>query len=366
MLKKQLLVKLIKAQKLAEGEVEGIVATEDIDRQGEKIDIKGLNVKKFMAAGGPVLYGHDYQSLPIGRTQSIRKSAGQLIARFKLATEISMLANQVYNLILGGYLTGLSVGFIGKEFDEENNTWTASEMLEFSVVPVPANSEAMVTAKSKGLETNESEEFSEVTDSQDKNISDKSVIGYKKTPLADKDMAWNGPMQIRECGDDMTKLKAISTWFDSENPDVKSSYKLPHHLAAGSHSVVWNGVKAAMGALLGARGGVDVPSGDRKGIYNHLKSHYGDFDEEAPEFKSIEEIDEDKSIETLSSQISGLQTQMSAMADTIKTAFVTDKRENKGKRKLVLVTTKKHAQIIDKQVELIIVGVNKILSGTDN
>ena len=163
-------------------------------------------------------------------------------------------------------------------------------------------------------------------------------------------MAWNGPMQIRECGDDMTKLKAISTWFDSENPDVKSSYKLPHHLAAGSHSVVWNGVKAAMGALLGARGGVDVPSGDRKGIYNHLKSHYGDFDEEAPEFKSIEEIDEDKSIETLSSQISGLQTQMSAMADTIKTAFVTDKRENKGKRKLVLVTTKKHAQIIDKQV----------------
>ncbi len=82
--------------------------------------------------------------------------------------------------------------------------------------------------------------------------------------------------------------------------------------------------------------------------------------------EEIKEIEDKLNIETLLSQVSGLTDQVSALADVLKPAAVTDKTENKGKRKLVLVTTKKHAQVIDKQVELIIVGVNKILSGTDN
>jgi hypothetical protein len=40
-----------------------------------------------------------------------------------------------------------------------------------------------------------------------------------------------------------------------------------------------------MGALLGARGGVQIPEGDRRGVYNHLSKHYADFDKEAPDFK---------------------------------------------------------------------------------
>lgn len=242
--RKQIFVKLIKSKKLAEGEIEGIIATEDIDRYNEKMDIKGLDIKKFMASGGPVLYGHDYQALPIGKTESIRKSGGKLIARFKLAIDVSHLAFQVYNLILGNFLTGLSIGFIGKEFDEETNTWVEAEMLEFSVVPVPANSAAIITAKSKGLKTNEIEEFEGT--------------------------------------------------------------------------------------------------------------------------ESIKEIEDKLNIETLLSQVSGLTDQVSALASVLKPAVVTDKTENKGMRKLVLVTAKKHAQVVDKQVELIIVGVNKILSGTDN
>jgi hypothetical protein len=76
----------------------------------------------------------------------------------------------------------------------------------------------------------------------------------------------------------------MSTWFDSENPDVKSSYKLPHHRAEG-HNTVWRGVAAAMVALLGGRGGVDIPDDDRRGVYNHLSRHYGEFDKDPPEFK---------------------------------------------------------------------------------
>jgi len=39
-----------------------------------------------------------------------------------------------------------------------------------------------------------------------------------------------------------------------------------------------------MGALMGARGGVDIPDGDRRGVYSHLAKHYrDDFDEEPPD-----------------------------------------------------------------------------------
>jgi hypothetical protein len=38
---------------------------------------------------------------------------------------------------------------------------------------------------------------------------------------------------------------------------------------------------------MGGRGGVDVPDGDRRGIYNHLAAHYGQFEKEPPPFKSL-------------------------------------------------------------------------------
>ena len=52
---------------------------------------------------------------------------------------------------------------------------------------------------------------------------------------------------------------------------------------------VWRGVAAAMAALKGARGGVDISSADRRGVYNHLARHYREFDEEPPEFDRIYE-----------------------------------------------------------------------------
>ena len=156
--------------------------------------------------------------------------------------------------------------------------------------------------------------------------------------------------------------------FGNENPDIKSSYKLPHHLAVGEHAVVWNGVKAAMGALMGARGGVDIPDEDRKGVYNHLAKHYKQFDEEAPEFKSFDEIqsEEKSEYENLSSQISALTEQVSALGTTI-SSIVTDKGVGTVRKRRLVVTAKKNAQIVDKQVELVIAALKKNLSaGTDN
>lgn len=118
-------------------------------------------------------------------------------------------------------------------------------------------------------------------------ITGKGVIPYKKTPLADEDIEWDGAREVRNA--EVDDLKIMCAWFDSENPDVKGSYKLPHHRKDSDYTAVWRGVAAAMGALLGARGGVDIPDEDRKAVYNHLAKHYDDFGKEAPEFKEYSE-----------------------------------------------------------------------------
>lgn len=119
---------------------------------------------------------------------------------------------------------------------------------------------------------------------------DKTVIPYEDRGSSDIDTKWDAGAEVKVA--DITDLLVISAWYDPDNRDVKSAYKLPHHKGTGRHPSVWNGVKAAMGALLGARGGVDIQDNERRGVYNHLKKHYKEYDKEAPDFKeySIDEL----------------------------------------------------------------------------
>jgi hypothetical protein len=109
----------------------------------------------------------------------------------------------------------------------------------------------------------------------------KGAIPYTKTPLASEDAAWDGPGQIAAAEPD--DLKIMCTWVDPDgDPDAKSSYKLPHHMASGSHSCVLNGVQGCGGAIQGARSPLKVPAGDLAAIKSHLEKHYHDFGDSAP------------------------------------------------------------------------------------
>lgn len=78
-------------------------------------------------------------------------------------------------------------------------------------------------------------------------------------------------------------IAAHFAWAAEMPPERFSDLKLPHH-DPKTHNVVWNGVRAAMAALLGARGGTKIPKEDKKRVYNHLAKHYKEFDKEPPEF----------------------------------------------------------------------------------
>lgn len=125
---------------------------------------------------------------------------------------------------------------------------------------------------------------------------EKSVVPYKKFQKADLNTPWSfdaadGNAILERGG--WRLYKAVHTWVDTSEgstPEKRQAYKLPHHkIIDNLVKTVWNGVRAAMAALLGARGGVDIPESDRKGVYNHLARHYREFDKEPPEFKGYDE-----------------------------------------------------------------------------
>lgn len=318
-----------------------IVNTGAFDREKDRVFPSGARLENYMK--NPVmLWGHNYRDpgYVIGTAKDIRVDDQKIIVRPDLRKPAS--DNDPMNIIRAlwdaGIIRTASIGFLplnepkrnekgGFDFDE----W---ELLEISLVPVPANQEALRLA-AKGLD-NELDEHTQdsgiVTLSVDdldlvsENIngwtvnntwtwdqkfilSDETVkavveqltpaladmltfsllgiisrgaIPYKKHPLASPDADWNGPAEVRKASVD--DLRVMCAWFDSANPEVKASYKLPHH-RADDHYTVWAGVRAAMAALLGARGGVRIPEEDRRGVYNHLARHYREFDKEPPELR---------------------------------------------------------------------------------
>jgi HK97 family phage prohead protease len=120
-------------------------------------------------------------------------------------------------------------------------------------------------------------------------VASKGALPFHDTPKAAVDATWDGPAEVAKA--DVSELDAMCAWCDDSQKDVKGGYKLPHHEAGGEHLVVWAGVRAAMGALLGARGGVDIPDGDRRAVYEHLSKHYDQFGNTPPDYKWIQLAD---------------------------------------------------------------------------
>lgn len=115
------------------------------------------------------------------------------------------------------------------------------------------------------------------------------VIQYRDYGIVDDLTApWDGPKETASA--DTDELFKMCTWYDEEKKDVKESYKLPHHRSSDLKAV-WRGVRAAMGALLGSRGGVQIPETDKKGCHEHLSLHYIQFDKEPPDLRAYSEAE---------------------------------------------------------------------------
>jgi len=121
------------------------------DRYGEIVDPSGWDFKAFKK--NPVmLWGHNHSIPAIARVTKIWKDEKQVYAEAEWAP--TPFAQEIRQLVEAGFIGAVSVGFIPREWEGEwpNYKFIDQELLEISVVNVPAYAEALITeAKSMGL-----------------------------------------------------------------------------------------------------------------------------------------------------------------------------------------------------------------------
>jgi HK97 family phage prohead protease len=147
------IVRKTEAGKVA-GSLTYVLSDDTLDRMGDIIDPAGWDLRWFRK--NPIaLFGHN-SSAPIGRWKNIRVEGGRLVAELEPAQRgTSQRIDEILSLIDQDILRATSVGFRPIEFepiDEKNpyrgTRYTKQELLETSIVSVPANPAALQLAKS--------------------------------------------------------------------------------------------------------------------------------------------------------------------------------------------------------------------------
>ncbi|MBU3635804.1 phage major capsid protein [Polynucleobacter sp. es-GGE-1] len=126
-----------------------IASTPSIDRVGDSVS-QDFNLEKYMQ-NPVVLFGHDH-SAPIGKCTSARYENGNLIADIELAPTAK--GQEIKTLIDHGTLRAVSIGFAPGQAQENSKggmDLSSNELLEISIVAVPANPDAL-RIKSNGVE----------------------------------------------------------------------------------------------------------------------------------------------------------------------------------------------------------------------
>jgi HK97 family phage prohead protease len=141
------------------GDVESYISTEAIDRMGDVIVAAGWQLDAYRKSGSPVLFGHE-QGLTAAGIPHIGNAVAMEIQRQGLWSvtrfhEKTQLSREAALLAREKLMPSWSVGFtpldrpdVRKSDDGEmlGFIFKRQELLEYSLVPVPANPEAVSRA----------------------------------------------------------------------------------------------------------------------------------------------------------------------------------------------------------------------------
>lgn len=168
------------------GRITGAIAsTGAVDRMGEILDPKGWDLSNFKKAPR-LLWGHEARDLPIGRVvpSSMKvNQRGELLFDAEFAEKENPFAKQVADMMRANFINTFSVGFIPKKRDDHNpDVITEMELLEISVVNIPANPEALAKTAFKDFQEvvkdieGEKKELNENDFSEEKDVAEVHVL----------------------------------------------------------------------------------------------------------------------------------------------------------------------------------------------
>ena len=273
-------------------EVDFCCSTDTVDSYGEVVR-QNWNLKRF--ASNPVgLFAHKANELPVGQWLNVGVDKGELVATFRAATEkANPLAENVWQSILEGTLRTVSVGFWPHKVSVEEIAGVErivlddNELFEISIVPIPANPDAIGKMKAKAIEAfhaakglhgcglcGSREHLDRACPTL---VVELGAVTYEATPPSDAG-SWdsgNALKRIRRwatsdgSGDvehiNWNQYKRAFAWYDTKRSHEVGGYKLPHHdVKSGKLVTVRGGVIAAGNALQGSRGGVKIPGRRRR------------------------------------------------------------------------------------------------------
>jgi len=238
----------------------------NVDRTGDVIERGAFRKTLQENPQLPILWQHN-PAEPIGLTVAAVEDNRGLRVKGQLNLETAR-GREAYALMKQGVLRGLSIGYDTVKEAWEGTTRKLKEirLWEWSLVTFPANPLAQVE-------------------------SIKAVVPFQDLPLADMETPWDGDAarsRVREWAGgednmDWEKYRKAFVWYDSENPELFGSYKLPiADVIDGRLKAVPRGIFAAAAAVQGSRGGVDIPDRDIAGVKNHLARYYEKMDRTPP------------------------------------------------------------------------------------
>ncbi|ADB58551.1 HK97 family phage prohead protease [Archaeoglobus profundus] len=286
----ELVVKDLSVSELSDDKnvyVEGYASAAVKDLDGDIITEEALEQAAKELTQEPynkVFLNHKYDDIPIGKIVEAEVRNGKLWVKLML-NKAHPLFETVYKSLKERFLDAFSIGF--KILERQGNKITRLKILEISLVGVPANPEAIVEdVYEKMLNKDGGVELTKgVVPSHPWKYGKDDKSSWKKPTLSDfTDKSWD-----ELSTEEKRSIAGHFAWAPENPPKRFTDLKLPHH-DPRTHAVVWRGVVAAMAALFGARGGVDIPSSDRRPVYNHLAAHYKEFGREPPEFHMLEEL----------------------------------------------------------------------------
>jgi HK97 family phage prohead protease len=132
------------------------ITTGNVDRDRDVVTPGGVKTDAYLK-NPIVLFGHDYHNLPVAKTTNLRQDGNKWSADAQFASaDLYPFADTVYRMVKGGFLNASSIGFRPMEWtfneDRRGVDFMSIELLEWSVVPVPAHPEALVEARSAGID----------------------------------------------------------------------------------------------------------------------------------------------------------------------------------------------------------------------
>lgn len=268
----------------AVGIVEGYVSTfGNVDSYGDRV-MKGAfnkSLEAMRAAGAkylPLLWQHDSRELIGGFVlEKMREDDHGLyaVAEIDLGTK---RGKEAHSLLMKGFLSKFSIGYCTIKESIVNGVRELLELdlMETSVVTIPANNRASVTGV-------------------------KSVVPFKDLPIAmsggepDTARAWDSDAAVARLRDftdseeePSAAYKNAFLWYDAENASEFGAYKLPvADVIDGELKVVPRAIFAAAAAMAGARGGVDIPEEQRGAVIANIERYYDKMNLESPFDKGL-------------------------------------------------------------------------------